>query len=150
MPHQEHEPPLTVGVLRELLRNLQAWEALFEETHQAVLQGPGGVEYHLVDIRYLYSCRGLLSARQRQAIELCLYEDTREKDAALLMGVSPTNPVAMYATNGLVRLLEMVAAGMLPRYRHASGDPAQSLIEEEPSSPSQPLTEESGEQEGAA
>lgn len=135
---EEYDPPLTVGILRELLRNLQAWESLFEETHRATLRGPGGVEYHLDDIRYLYSCRVLLSARQKQAIELCLYENTKEKDAALLMGVSPTNPVAMYATNGLVRLLEMIAAGALPRYHHR------------PSSPSRTPTEEHSEQEGAA
>lgn len=108
---------MDVGTLRELIRNLQAWEALFDSEGIDVITGPDGTEYHLADVQYLYSCRDLLSPRQRQAIELCLYRDTREKDATLVMGVSPTNPVAMYATNGLRRICDMVDAGQLPRYR---------------------------------
>src|SRR5699024_9307571 len=105
-----------VGTLRELLRNLQQWEALFSTEGIESITGPDGTIYHLVDIQYLYSCRTMLSPRQRQAIELCLYNDTKEKDASLIMGVSPTNPVAMYATNGLRRICEMIEAGQLTRY----------------------------------
>jgi DNA-directed RNA polymerase specialized sigma24 family protein len=109
-----------VTTLRELFRNLQQWEALFDTAHVDTITAPDGREYHLTDIQYLYSCRDRLSPRQRQAIELCLYQDTKEKDATLIMGVSPTNPVAMYATNGLRRICEMIEAGQLPRY-HAEG-----------------------------
>lgn len=107
---------MDVGTLRELLRNLQAWEALFATEHIETITGPDGTTYHLADIQYLYECRSLLSPRQREAIELCLYNDTKERDATLIMGVSPTNPVAMYATNGLRRIVEMIDAGELPRY----------------------------------
>ena len=75
------------------------------------------MEYQLHDIQYLYECRSMLSPRQMEAIEMCLYRDIREKDVSLLMGVSPTNPVAMYATNGLERILAMMNAGKLPRFQ---------------------------------
>lgn len=100
------------------MRHLQAWEALYESDNVDTITGPDGTEYHLFDIQYLYSCRVLLSPRQRQAIELCLYQNMKEKDATLVMGVSPTNPVAMYATNGLRRLVEMLEADTLPRFRY--------------------------------
>jgi DNA-directed RNA polymerase specialized sigma24 family protein len=106
-----------VTTLRELFRNLQQWEALFADEHIDSITGPDGSVYHLADVQYLFECRTLLSPRQKQAIELCLYRDTKEKDASLLMGVSQTNPVAMYATNGLRRICEMIEAGQLPRYR---------------------------------
>lgn len=108
---------MDVKSLRELMRHLQAWEALYESDNLDTITAPDGAVYHLVDIQYLYGCRVLLSPRQRQAIELCLYENVKERDATLVMGVSPTNPVAMYATNGLVRLCNLIAAGELPRYR---------------------------------
>ncbi len=108
-------------VLRELFRNLQQWEALFDSAQVDVITGPDGQQYHLADIQYLYSCRHRLSPRQRQSIELCLYADTKEKDSTLIMGVSPTNPVAMYATNGLRRICQMIEAGELPRYRPDAG-----------------------------
>jgi predicted DNA-binding protein (UPF0251 family) len=117
---------LKVGVLRELIRHLQAWESYFASDQIEVLTGPDGVEYHLADIQYLYSCRILLSPRQKQAIELCLYQNIKEKDATLIMGVSPTNPVAMYATNGLTHLCEMIAQGRLPRFRSESREAASS------------------------
>jgi hypothetical protein len=108
---------LTVGILRELLRHLQAWESLYETDNIDTITGPDGVIYSLTDIQYLYSCRTMLSPRQRQSIELCLYENIKEKDATKVMGVSSTNPVAMYATNGMVRLVQMIDAGELPRYQ---------------------------------
>jgi DNA-directed RNA polymerase specialized sigma24 family protein len=80
------------------------------------LNGPDDREYNVHDIEYLYSCRTLLSPRQRQAIELCLYENYKEKEAARIMGVSETNPVAMYATDGLRKLCDLIAAGELTRY----------------------------------
>ena len=108
---------MKVGVLRELFRHLQAWESLYESDHVDVITGPDGTEYHLSDIQYLFSCRDRLSPRQREAIELCLYENVKERDAARMMAVSETNPVAMYATNGLRRICDMITAGELPRYR---------------------------------
>ena len=108
---------MDVKTLRELFRNLQWWETLYESQGLDTLTGPDGVQYHLVDIQYLYSCRTMLSARQSQAIELCLYEDTKERDTTLIMGVSPTNPVAMYATDGLKKIIRLFESGSLPKYR---------------------------------
>jgi hypothetical protein len=105
-----------VGILRELTRHLQAWESLFASDNVDSITGPDGATYELADIQYLYGCRTMLSPRQRQSIELCLYENVKEKDATLIMGVSPTNPVAMYATNGLRRICDLIDAGELPRY----------------------------------
>lgn len=80
------------------------------------LLGADGREYNLHDTEYLYSCRVLLSPRQRQAIELCLFNNCKEKEAARIMGVSETNPVAMYATDGLRKLCDLIDAGELTRY----------------------------------
>jgi len=98
-------------VLRELLRNLQLFEALFETEGVDTLTGPDGVEYCLFDLKRLYGCRFHLSQRQRQAVELFLYEDKREREVALSMGVSPANPVAIYATQGLRRLAQIYDNG---------------------------------------
>lgn len=108
---------IDVRNLRELIRHLQAWEALYETDNIDTITGPDGQTYHLVDIQYLYGCRILLSPRQRQAIELCLYQNVKERDATVVMGVSPTNPVMMYSTNGLTALVRMIENGELPRYR---------------------------------
>lgn len=108
-----------VSTLRELLRNLQAWEELHRQSGGPESVSRGGHEYHLGDIQYLYACRAALTPRQRQAIELCLYQDLREVDVALLMQVSPTNPVAMYATNGIRKLISLANEGKLPRFRPA-------------------------------
>jgi predicted DNA-binding protein (UPF0251 family) len=78
--------------------------------------GPDGNQYNVHDIEYLYSERVLLSPRQKQAIELCLYQNYKEREAARIMGVSETNPVAMYATDGLRKLCDLIEAGALTRY----------------------------------
>jgi len=108
---------IEIGVLRELFRNLQSWKSSVEarEVDETIL-GPDNQEYNVYDIEYLYSQRTLLSPRQRQAIELCLYENYKEKEAARIMGVSITNPVAMYATDGLKKLCDLIEAGELTRY----------------------------------
>lgn len=107
---------LDVKTLRELFRNLQSWNALFETEGIETLLGPDGTEYHLADVKYLYACRTRLSPRQRQAIELCLYEQVKERDASCLMGIQESNPVAMYATNGLRKLVELANTGQLARF----------------------------------
>lgn len=105
-----------VAVLRELFRNLQSFQALREAENLTEITGPGGVVYSIFDIEYLYNCRIHLSLRQRQAIELFLYQNIRERDVAKIMGVAETNPIAIYATQGLTRLCEMIEAGALPNY----------------------------------
>lgn len=108
---------LSVTVLRELFRNLQAWRAAFETDGIETITDPDGNDWCLWDIEYLYSQIHRLSPRQREAIQLCLVENVKEVDAARLMGVSETNPVAMYATLGLKKLIELVGKGDLPRFQ---------------------------------
>lgn len=112
-------PGLTVAILRELFRNLQQFRAFFEDEHQDTIRDAQGREWCLWDIEYLYEQRHVLSDRQCEAIELCLYRNMTEESAAIKMGVSPTNPVAMYATDGLKKLVAMVENGELSRYSQA-------------------------------
>jgi DNA-directed RNA polymerase specialized sigma24 family protein len=108
---------MDVGTLRELLRNLQAFQSLHEDFGITEITGPEGVVYSLYDIEYLYECRQRLSPRQRQAIELFLYRNILEREVAQMMGVAPTNPIAIYATQGLTKLCEMIEKGQLSKYR---------------------------------
>lgn len=109
--------PLEVGTLRELFRNLQAFHAVFETDGVDTLIGPDGTEWCLWDLDYLHRQVALLPPRQAQAIELCLIRNIKESEAAVMMGVSPTNPVAMYATAGLTKLIAMIESGVFPRFR---------------------------------
>jgi DNA-directed RNA polymerase specialized sigma24 family protein len=111
-------------VLRELLRNLQLFEALFETEGVDTLSGPDGMEYCLFDLQRLYGCRFHLSQRQRQAVELFLYQDLREREVALSMGVSPANPVAIYATQGLRRLAQIYDNGFEIPWGEGNGSTA--------------------------
>lgn len=108
---------MDVDTLRALFRNLQAFQSLREERGVTEITSPEGETYSIFDIEYLYESRSLLSPRQRQAIEWFLYENIRERDVAQRMGVSVTNPIAIYATQGLNRICQMIAAGELPKYR---------------------------------
>ena len=108
---------IDLRVLRELFRNLQAFEALHETEGIDTLLAPDGTEWSLWDVQYLYQCLRLLSPRQRQAIELCLHDNLKERDAARHMGISEDNPVSVYANNGLKRLIAMAQSGALPHYR---------------------------------
>lgn len=58
-----------------------------------------------------------LPVRQQQAIELFLVWNMPEEEAALAMGLTKTNPIGMYATSGLGRLLNLMDEGYLPRFR---------------------------------
>ena len=109
-------PGLTINVMRGLFRNLQAFRAYYETEHQDTIRDASGREWCLWDIEYLFECRHGLSPRQREAIELCLYLNMTEESAALQMGVSPTNPVAMYATDGLKKMLDWIESGDMPRF----------------------------------
>ena len=108
---------INLGTLRELFRNLQAFEALHEVEGIDTITAPDGQDWCLWDLLYLYSCRGMLSRRQCQAIELCLYANVKEREAARMMGIGESSPVAIYANNGLKRLIQMVEAGLLPKFR---------------------------------
>lgn len=102
---------LSVGLLRELFRHLQAFRSLFEAEGVDTLTGPDGQQWSLWDLEDLYREAEGLPCRQKEAIDLCLIANVRERDAAVMMGVSPTNPVAMYATSGLEKLVDLVNSG---------------------------------------
>ncbi len=109
---------LSVTILRELFRNLVQFRNLLEDTGQDVIVAPNGDEWCLHDLEYLLA-EGvpLLPPRQAEAIQLCLIEQKKERVAAVIMGVSPTNPVAAYAADGLSNLIRIIERGELPRFR---------------------------------
>src|SRR5256885_13090507 len=72
--------------------------------------------YSIFDLRQLYDIRDRVLAPQRaRAIELFLYRDMREQDAAVTMGLSAETPVAIYATQGLRQLAAAWSEGLLWR-----------------------------------
>jgi DNA-directed RNA polymerase specialized sigma24 family protein len=110
-----------VATLRELFRNLQAFRAAAQDFELHEVRSPDGETFLLSDVEYLYECSqrdGVLPPRQAEAIRLCLFENMLERRAAEVMGVALTNPVAMYASSGLEKLIALVESGALPRYRH--------------------------------
>lgn len=113
-----------MDLLRSLLRNLESFRALREMEGIDTISTPDGNEVNLWDLEALldYSLP-LLPSRQRQAIELVLIENCLEKQAAIQMGVSPTNPVAMYASEGLKKMIVFIEEGQvcspLSRYEEA-------------------------------
>jgi hypothetical protein len=108
---------LDVKTLRELFRQLQAWHSIYESDGVDVITGDLGVQICLWDIDYLYTQLYRLPKRQHEAIELYLVQNMREADAAVAMGVSETNPIGIYATVGLTKLIDMIDAGELPRFK---------------------------------
>lgn len=92
---------------------------MYEADGVDTLAGPDGFSISLWDIEYLVNNLSLLPPRQRQAIQFCLIENMKESDAAVRMGVSPTNPVSMYASSGLTKLIALVRAGVLPRFQES-------------------------------
>lgn len=106
-----------MNLLREVLRNYQSFQSIFETDGVDTLSGPDGFQISLWDVEYLVKNLSLLPPRQRQAIQFCLIENMKETDAAVRMGVSPTNPVSMYATSGLTKLVALARAGALPRFQ---------------------------------
>ena len=105
---------IEVGILRELFRHLHHFRALYESEGVEELCSPDGLVINLWDLERLYETLSQLPKRQHQAIELCLVQNYREWEAAEIMGVSRSNPVSMYATSGLQRLVEMIDRGELP------------------------------------
>lgn len=107
---------MDVTILRELFRQIQQWKALYETDGIDSLTGPTGEEISLWDLLYLYEQLPKLPKRQHQAIELYLVQNMRETDAAIAMGLSPTNPIGIYATVGLGKLVAMIDNDELPRW----------------------------------
>jgi DNA-directed RNA polymerase specialized sigma24 family protein len=106
-----------VQTLRQLFRNLHAFRAVYETDSVAEIRDPDGITWSLWDLEELYRIAvhtDLLPLRQRQAIELFLVLNLPEDKVAELLGIKKSNPVGMYATSGVVRLLKEMDAGNVP------------------------------------
>lgn len=77
----------------------------------------GARSFSLWDGIRFYDARVILPERQQQSVQYCLYENLKEKDAATKMGISPTNPVSIYATIGITTMLASASLGEVPGYR---------------------------------
>lgn len=71
----------------------------------------GDRSFSLWDGIRFYDARVILPERQQQSVQYCLYENLKERDAATKMGISPTNPVSIYATIGLTAMLASATQG---------------------------------------
>lgn len=88
-------------LLIRLLRNLQYFYSLYVNEGLDSLTGPEGELYSIFDLTDLYDKRhALMSGQRAKAVELVLYQDMTEKEAALAMGLAPGAPVSSYATQG--------------------------------------------------
>lgn len=109
---------VVVSVHRELIRNLQQWRSLYEAMEVSdVLVAADARSYSLWDAERFYGYRTVVPERMRQSIEWYLFENMKEPDAALRMGIGPTNPVGTYATIGLTTMLSKAIKGELPGYQ---------------------------------
>lgn len=106
-----------MDVHRELIRNLQQWRSLYEAMEVPdVLVAADARSYSLWDVHLFYEQRIVVPERMQQSIQFCLFENMKEKDAAVRMGIRPSNPVAVYATIGLTTMLAKALSGDLPGY----------------------------------
>ena len=104
---------LDVATLRMILKGLEAWRATYHD-HGVETICWEGFEYNIIDVETIYTAsQEELAPRQAQAIRHFLVGNLREIDVAQMMGIAPTNPVGMYATDGLKRLIEMIQEGEL-------------------------------------
>lgn len=88
------------------------------------LTGNDGRAYSLWDVQVFYGHRISLPDKQSLAIQYCLFENMKEKDAAVRMGIKASNPVSIYATIGLTSLLTRAITFTLPGYFVEIREPA--------------------------
>lgn len=104
-----------VETLRQVLRNLIAFRALYETDGVSELVDPDdGNTWSLWDLETFYETAvrsDILPLRQRQAIEFFLVRNMPEDKVAGLMGIKASNPIGMYATSGLSHILRLMDAG---------------------------------------
>lgn len=105
---------LTVESLRTLFRGLLLWRSAMEDLGVDTIVDNDGVEWVIWDVESLYKAsQRYLSPRQAQAVDLFLVHGLRECDVAILMGIAPTNPIGMYATDGLQALISGIQDGTI-------------------------------------
>jgi hypothetical protein len=122
--------------MRKLFRFYLQFKSLYESDGQCEITAPNGSVWSLFDIQYLYKIamrrptgnkeydktHPCLPIRQQQAIELFLILNMPEDQVAVIMGLSPTNPIGMYATSGITKLLKFLDEGYLTRFAPDSLD----------------------------
>jgi hypothetical protein len=109
-----------VAELRTLFRHLEELRSLYECEGVDEVETPQGNRWSLWDLEYLYresQKSDNLTTRQSQAIALCLVQGFSEKEASRIIGTAPTNPVAIYANQGLARLIDLIENGKLRRFQ---------------------------------
>lgn len=101
---------MTVDGLRTMLRGMLAWRDLFDQFGTPIysVTDQYGTEWSIHEVERLYLLsQSMLTVRQAQAIRYFLVDNMREEDVAIAMGILPSNPIGLYATEGLRRLVEM-------------------------------------------
>lgn len=113
-----------------MFRHLLWFRSVYESDGVTEITAPNGSAWSLFDIEYLYKeamrrptgdklydlLHPCLPIRQQQAIELFLVLNMPEDQAAVTMGLKSTNPVGMYATSGITKLLKFLDEGRLRRF----------------------------------
>lgn len=94
-----------------------AFRALYSDEGQDTLVGPNGIEWSLWDVETIYRACLILPPRQAQSIEFFLVRNMREADVAEMMGLSRTNPIGMYATTGLEKIVSLINEGKIPKFK---------------------------------
>ena len=110
---------MTVSLLRSMFKNLKQFRVLREDIGLDVISSPDGCKWSIWDLEALYDAsQTMLSDRQAQAIRMFLVDGMFEADCAELMGVSRTNPIGMYATNGLERIVMLINDRLIRGYQN--------------------------------
>jgi hypothetical protein len=102
---------VTVDGLRVMFRGLSVWRDLFERfgVELQTVSDEHGTEWDLFEVEKLFIVsQQRLTARQAQAIRYFLVGNMREEDVAVAMGIKRSNPIGLYATEGLRRLVILV------------------------------------------
>lgn len=94
-----------------------AFRALYSDEGKDTITGPDGTEWSLWDLETIYTACLSLPPRQAQSIQLFLVGNMREADVAEMMGLSRTNPIGMYATTGLEKIVSLIVEGKMPRFK---------------------------------
>lgn len=97
--------------LRNVLKHFQMMWSHYESTGTYEFVDSERFTWNVFDLkRLIEGFDDHFPPRQAQALRLHLVEDISEEDCALLMGLRPTSPVAIYVTEALRRFASMTHA----------------------------------------
>jgi hypothetical protein len=110
--YQTSHAGLTVELLTGFFRSLKQWRSLFESEGQDTLSGPDGERWDLFEFEELYDwSQRTLPEEERRAIQLCLFRDLPEAEAASIMQLQESSLVLTYASKGLEKVVEQFNNG---------------------------------------